>query len=122
MSLYLTKVKWNSQGSNYPNPKDLMNVDLFIEYKSIDCKLSVYELNKFFKDEPFLGSIGHKNINSNYMQMIRDKGFTILWHSFGLYWILFDMDSTFLVDFKREFKLRQILGNRDSELNEVPPI
>jgi hypothetical protein len=122
MSLYLTKVKWKSQGSNYPNPKDLMNIDLFIEYKSIDCKLSVYELNKFFKDEPFLDSIVHKNINSNDMQMIRDGGFTILWHSFGLYWILFDMDSPFLVDFKREFKLRQILGNRFLKLNEVLPI
>jgi len=119
MSLYLTKVKWSSQGSNYPNPKDLMNIDLFIEYKSIDCKLSVYELNKFFKDEPFLDSIVHKNINSNDMQMIRDGGFTILWHSCGLYWILFDIDNPHLIDFRRDFKLRQILDNRDSKLNEV---
>ena len=119
MSLYLATSKWTPQGSTYPNPIDLMNIDLFADYKSIDCKLSVYDLNKFFKDEPFLKSIDHKMINSNDMQMIRDKGFTILWHSCGLYWILFDIDSPSLVDFKREFKLRQILDNRENKLNEI---
>lgn len=119
MSLYLAKSKWIPKGSTYPNPIELMDVDLFTDYKSIDCKLSVYELNRFFKDEPFLKSINHKTINSNDMQMVRDKGFTILWHSCGLYWLLFDTDNQNLIDFRRDFKLRQILDNRDSKLNEV---
>jgi hypothetical protein len=119
MNLYLAKSEWVSQGSNYPNPLDLMNVDLFTDYKGIDCKLSVYELNKFFKDEPFLKSISYKNINSNDMQMVRDKGFTIIWHSSGLYWLLFDIDNPHLTDFNRDFKLRQILDNRNSKLNEL---
>lgn len=84
MNLYLAKSEWVSQGSNYPNPLDLMNVDLFTDYKGID-----------------------------------DKGFTILWHSSGLYWLLFDIDNPHLTDFNRDFKLRQILDNRNSKLNEL---
>ena len=53
MSLYLAQSEWIPQGSTYPNPIDLMNIDLFKDYKKIDCKLSVYELNKYFKNEPF---------------------------------------------------------------------
>jgi hypothetical protein len=124
MSLYLAKSEWISQGSTYPNPIDLMNVDLFKDYKKIDCKLSVYELNKYFEDEPFLKAISYcgfigKRTNSNDMQMIRDKGFTILYHSCGLYWLLFDIDNPALTDFRRDFKLRQILDNRESKLNQI---
>lgn len=115
MSLYLTKVKWKFRGSTFPTPQDLLNIDLFTEYKQLDCKLSVIELNRFFKDEPF-------KINGNDIQAISYKGFTVLWHQSMTYWLLIDMDSPSLVDFKREFKLRQILDNRDSKLNEVPPI
>jgi len=122
MSLYLAKSEWIPQGSTFPNPIELMNIDLFKDYKKIDCKLSVYELNKYFKNEPFLDSITHKTINSNDMQMVRDKGFTILWHSYGLYWLLFDIDNPTLTDFTRDFKLRQILDNRDLKLKEVLPI
>jgi hypothetical protein len=124
MSLYLAKSEWISQGSTYPNPIDLMNVDLFKDYKKIDCKLSVYELNKYFEDEPFLKAISYCGFigirtNSNDMQMIRDKGFTILYHSCGLYWLLFDIDNPALTDFRRDFKLRQILDNRESKLNQI---
>jgi len=119
MSLYLAKSEYIPQGSTYPNPIDLMNVDLFKDYKKIDCKLSVYDLNKYFKDESFLKAISYKSINSNDMQMIRDKGFTILWHSCGLYWLLFDIDNPALTDFRRDLKLRQILDNRESKLNQI---
>ena len=51
--------------------------------------------------------------------MVRDKGFTILWHSCGLYWLLFDIDNPPLTDFNRDFKLRQILDNRENKLNEI---
>ena len=119
MSLYLAQSEWITKGSRYPNPIDLMNIDLFKDYKKIDCKLSVYELNKYFKNEPFLKAISYKTINSNDMQMVRDKGFTILWHSCGLYWLLFDINNHSLTDFNRDFKLRQILDNRDNKLNEI---
>ena len=119
MSLYLAQSEWIPQGSTYPNPIELMNIDLFKDYKKIDCKLSVYELNKYFKNESFLKAISYKTINSNDMQMVRDKGFTILWHSCGLYWLLFDIDNPSLIDFNRDFKLRQILDNRENKLNEI---
>ena len=119
MSLYLAQSEWITKGSRYPNPIDLMNIDLFKDYKKIDCKLSVYELNKYFKNEPFLKAISYKTINSNDMQMVRDIGFTILWHSCGLYWLLFDIDNPSLTDFNRDFKLRQILDNRENKLNEM---
>lgn len=107
MSLYLSKVK-----CDFPkNPKDLMNVDILIEYKSIDCEISIYDLNKYFKNEPFFGlePTSIKMLNSNDIQMIRNTGFTILWYQLGYYWILFNLDSDALVDFKRDFKLHQIL-------------
>jgi hypothetical protein len=122
MSLYLAKSEWVPQGSTFPKPIELMNIDLFRDYKKVDCKLSVYDLNKYLKNEPFLDSITHKTINSNDMQMVRDKGFTILWYSYGLYWLLFDIDNPTLTDFTRDFKLRQILDNRDLKLKEVLPI
>jgi hypothetical protein len=122
MSLYLAKSEWVPQGSTFPKPIELMNIDLFRDYKKVDCKLSVYVLNKYLKNEPFLDSITHKTINSNDMQMVRDKGFTILWYSYGLYWLLFDIDNPTLTDFTRDFKLRQILDNRDLKLKEVLPI
>jgi len=119
MSLYLAQSEWIPQGSKFPKPIELMNIDLFRDYKKIDCKLSVYELNKYFKNEPFLKAISYKTINSNDMQMVRDKGFTVLWHSCGIYWLLFDIDNPSLIDFNRDFKLRQILDNRENKLNEI---
>lgn len=103
MSLYLAK-SMPKNLEHFPSPQELMNVEFFNSVEKLDCKLSVPEINKFLKtQDEFV-------CNINDIQMLRDKGFTILWVSAGLFWIIFDIDHHSLTDFKRDFKLNNILN------------
>jgi len=100
--LYLAKSKPNLD--HFPSPQELMNLDFFTSVEKLNCGLSLIEINKFLrKQNEFV-------CNLNDTRMLRDKGFTILWVSGGLFWLLFDMDHPILTDFKRDFKLQEILS------------
>jgi len=101
MNLYIIKSK--PQLNHFPSPQELMNIDFFFDIEKLHITPILPEINKYLRQRvDFV-----RNLSD--MQMVKDKGFTILWHMGGAYWILIDLDNHKLLDFKREFKLRQIL-------------
>ena len=101
MNLYIVKSKPNLD--HFPSPNDLMNIDFFFDIEKLDINPILPEINKYLRQRvDFV-------CNLSDIQMLKDKGFTILWVSGGIFLMLFDLDNHNLVDFKRDFKLRQIL-------------
>jgi hypothetical protein len=115
MNLFIAKSKIKVVGSNYPNPKDLINIDFIHECRRVGDSLSISYINNLIKSDYYLKSV-NCTINLNDIYFIKDNGFTILWHenvyqdNVSLYWIIFDIDNHKLIEFNREFKLKQILN------------
>lgn len=88
------------------NPILLLDVSIMTVITQLDIKLSLVELNKYFDN-----TNSSFRLNGNDIQMIKNKGFTVVSHDkLNGYWILFDIENENLKDFKRDFKISQLIN------------